>query len=339
MYTKIAIMTTMLLAGKSSVYLLALIVELNLLMMANCGTLGGLVAPIEVIEEWGCYDSEIRLTCGNLDSTVAVLEAKFTPRCYEDRAEDCVYLDEDSITRSFSSRKVDKLTLEEKEAGERFLHTLRRNHENRRLIEETSPSVGAVQVASVPRTTKDKRSSLRNTLEHMIVRYLRRITSSDEDEDGNENGGYESSSTRYRRQARIDGNETTDVTSNEGLASSVEITLLTNDTDSENGSAFGDTSESTRLPSTDGVFESVVESVNVPLGTPVSSVGGSNSKMIDDSDDGEKLTDKEWNRKTKSRECTSIRKRVAQLDKIELEKSLRNDSFREYNIRNALNYR
>lgn len=48
----------------------------------------------EVIEEWGCYDTEIRLTCGNLESRVAILEAKFTPRCADERAEDCVHVDE-----------------------------------------------------------------------------------------------------------------------------------------------------------------------------------------------------------------------------------------------------
>ncbi|KAL1401117.1 hypothetical protein pipiens_006868 [Culex pipiens pipiens] len=58
------------------------------------GLLGGQVAPIEVIEEWGCYDTEIRLTCGNLESRVAILEAKFTPRCADERAEDCVHVDE-----------------------------------------------------------------------------------------------------------------------------------------------------------------------------------------------------------------------------------------------------
>ncbi|KFB41626.1 hypothetical protein ZHAS_00009255 [Anopheles sinensis] len=51
-----------------------------------------MIAPIEVIEEWGCYDTEIRLTCGNLESKIAILEARFTPHCQDQR--NCVYMDE-----------------------------------------------------------------------------------------------------------------------------------------------------------------------------------------------------------------------------------------------------
>lgn len=279
---------------------------------------------------------------------------------------------------------MDKLALEEREAGQRFLQTLRRNHrdgEHEKSPGEAVPSVGAVHSAAngnngsgvapvsartssstTTTTVKDKRSSLRATLEHLIVRYLRRITSSGEDEEDEENGGYEASSVRYRRQVADFNGTTTEVENatevvggNEGPDSSVEITLLTNDSDSSaNGSAgFGtsDSSEITEAPGATGGGSSAlsVESVNggsfVGSTTAALSVDGKSSKLVDDG--GERrpaggVGGKGGTRKHKAKkkqECTSIRKRIAQLDRFELEKSMRNDSFREYNIRSALNYR
>ncbi|XP_055547690.1 uncharacterized protein LOC129731601 [Wyeomyia smithii] len=329
----------------------ATVIGFSRLSGIHSAMLGGLVAPIEVIEEWGCYSTEIRLTCGDLESKLAILEAKFTPRCREERSEDCVYVDENSVAHSFSSRKIDKLALEEKEAGQRFLQTLRRNHEHKRSREETSPSVGAVHEAGSAepvnvRTVKDKRSSLRTKLEHLIVRYLRRFTSSGEDEETDESGGHESSSSRYRRQVSIDGNGSvidsvggdnlTDVYGNKALESSVEITLLTNnDTDSGNGSVVEDSRVLSALPI---IGTDVVDSVDVLASTVVANAEDKMSKFTDDSDESENspVNDRLHHR---MHECGSMRKRITQLDKFEIQKSMQNDSFHEYNIRNALNYR
>ncbi|XP_053661774.1 uncharacterized protein LOC128710935 [Anopheles marshallii] len=394
-----------------------------------------MIAPIEVIEEWGCYNTEIRLTCGNLESKIAILEARFTPRCMEQRTENCVYMDEHSIAHPFASQKVDKLILEETEAGRRFLATLRRNHEReleasdgpgaRELTADGAHRREGTTIVAARSLAKDKRSSLRATLEHLIVRYLRRLTSDDDadGDDGDEPGGYEVAA-RYRRQslpatdsggvsATVPDASTASNPPATGFSNSMEITLLTNDTDTNLTESWEDEREQwgedraasnqqppvSSLPPGTGAMEPrafgtdaaegyastgpVVSglmgtqevtgeaSVSVVRGAgddrPASgdSATGANGDSVlrDNGDEVEynlpngsvpsgaqeadgrlgELRQQRKQQKPKPTErhgeCDSVRKRVSQLDRFELERSMRNGSFREYNIRNALNYR
>nr|XP_040231024.2 uncharacterized protein LOC120954841 isoform X1 [Anopheles coluzzii] len=418
---------------RSLVPLLPLVLGCCCITLAHGAMEEMMIAPIEVIEEWGCYDTEIRLTCGNLESKIAILEARFTPRCMEQRTENCVYMDEHSVAHPFASQKVDKLILEETEAGRRFLATLRRNHEREQEQEApedgepgtreltaggTNRREGATLVASRS-LAKDKRSSLRATLEHLIVRYLRRLTSDDDadgDDGGEERGGYEVAA-RYRRQSlpatdsgsvgnthRVpDAASSTSSPPAVGFFNSMEITLLTNDTDTnltdgwdsaerweadrkasqplDGGSApqltagAGATAEGYGFsgPSVSELVGARVAGDGIVAGGASVSeahgtTGGSGddaarangeSEFRDNGDEveynlpiggsapvggvmGELRQQRKRQEKPKGRrggECDSVRKRVSQLDRFELERSMRNGSFREYNIRNALNYR
>uniref|UniRef100_A0A182SCN1 Uncharacterized protein n=1 Tax=Anopheles maculatus TaxID=74869 RepID=A0A182SCN1_9DIPT len=343
--------------------------------------------------------------------------------------------DPSRVAHPFASQKVDKLILEETEAGRRFLATLRRNHE--RELEAASDGPGTQEltagegvhrrqgatIVAARSLAKDKRSSLRATLEHLIVRYLRRLTSNDDadGDDGDEPGGYEVAA-RYRRQSlpAADSAEgvvgisaAPDTSASPGFSNSMEITLLTNDTDtnqtdswedsaraegerwdeppdssltagtgemeprapdaaegygssgplvagllvgtregtgdvsvgegggtSDHGDGGGGGGDSGTGPTANGdsVFRDNGDEVeyNLPIGGSV--------PTVNDETDGQQmmgeLRKQRKQQKPKQRgECGSVRKRVSQLDRFELERSMRNGSFREYNIRNALNYR
>ncbi|XP_037910175.1 uncharacterized protein LOC119650983 isoform X2 [Hermetia illucens] len=136
---------------------------------------------IEFIEEWGCYDSEIRLTCGHLDSKIAILEATFSPNCTE---EECIKGDLKRLMRGHPRSKVAGFTSAETEAGQRFLETLRKSdlNSNAELVDVESENVENVEPVPQPNYlvgVKEKRASLRASLERLIVKYLRQISPSE----------------------------------------------------------------------------------------------------------------------------------------------------------------
>ncbi|XP_055851826.1 uncharacterized protein LOC129916074 isoform X2 [Episyrphus balteatus] len=141
---------------------------------------------LEVVEEFGCHDTELRLTCGNLDSKLAILEATFTPNCTHD---ECLRLDMKRLVRTFASEEIEESKNAEKEAGEKFLETLRQSpHSNEEdtdvdILEDGNFTDGKTNRIKTNGQNKN-RTSLRLVLERLIIRYLRRISPEEELEGG-----------------------------------------------------------------------------------------------------------------------------------------------------------
>ncbi|XP_055905213.1 uncharacterized protein LOC129940771 isoform X2 [Eupeodes corollae] len=147
----------------------------------------GLINPIEVVEEYGCHDTELRLTCGNLDSKLAILEATFTPNCTHD---ECLHLDMKRLVRTFASEEIEESKNAEKEAGQKFLETLRQNHSDNEedtdveILEDAEFIDEKTNRSNNNNGQNKNRTSLRLVLERLIIRYLRRISPEDELEGG-----------------------------------------------------------------------------------------------------------------------------------------------------------
>ncbi|KAJ6646103.1 hypothetical protein Bhyg_01313, partial [Pseudolycoriella hygida] len=163
----------------------------------------GYISPIEVVEEWGCHDTEIRLTCGSLDSSIAVLEATFTPNCTEtlDGDDNCAHIDLKRLTRAYTSPLIDH-QMAETEAGKKFLETMRRSKEIEAALND---SLVTNKIADVKHQNyvelKSKRNSLRSSLEELILEYLRGLSPPGDEEN------YMEFSKRIRKKREIYVNE------------------------------------------------------------------------------------------------------------------------------------
>ncbi|XP_031624610.1 uncharacterized protein LOC116341594 isoform X2 [Contarinia nasturtii] len=268
----------------------------------------GLISPIEVVEEWGCQDTEFRLTCSNFDSKIAILEATFKPNCSlkarnssyagDNDTENCVQFD----FRRLTPKPIPRLD-ETIAAGNRFLEALRQayNKDN----ETADPTVKPIKVASFDfgLTPKDdandlkrKRMTLRVSLESLLVEYLRGLAP-----DNNNGLTDDSRGGRVKR------------------SNSAEMSLQTNDQNenSENSDAKN-------------VNNSNVRKENLVI-------RNNDSENAYDNDE----TDDRRNRRTNASRsfCPEHNKRVTQLDRNELATAIENISELEHNIRSLLNHR
>jgi hypothetical protein len=212
----------------------------------------------------------------------------------------------------FARHKLDPQLVQQTEAGRRFLETLRQTHANQQessdYEEQTtknSQKKGAIQSdveTIIP--PKEKRNSLRASLERMIVKYLRKITS-DEDDDVED-----ASERRNRRNLNNSTLFDSSAVVVDDMASSEKET-------SENSKSH--VSELKNNDNSDDDEENDEEN-------------GSSDENID----GNKIKNSMWNGNLM---CSEKKRRITQLDRFELEKSIENEMDNEINIRNVLNYR
>jgi hypothetical protein len=200
-----------------------------------------------------------------------------------------------------SRQKLDPQLVQQTEAGRRFLEALRQQD----LIEEkVSPPPNVEPVI----TAKEKRTSMRASLERLIVKYLRKITSDTDDdmEDASE------------RRNRRNLNNATQFTFGDDIAKMRDRVI-----DKTNGDTLSeDEYESAEDDDVEAEDEAEEES---------STDDGLSEKM-----DGNKIKHSMWNGNLL---CSEKRRRITQLDRFELQKSVENEMDNEINIRDVLNYR
>ncbi|XP_055298698.1 uncharacterized protein LOC129566635 isoform X2 [Sitodiplosis mosellana] len=265
----------------------------------------GLISPIEVVEEWGCQDTEIRLTCSNLDSTIAILEATFKPNCSlsgrnsssrNATDENCVQFDLKRLTPKPVPR------LDETVAARRLLEVLRRSH--KKEDDRTEPTVQTVKTASFDfglkpkddvNDLKRKRLTLRASLESLLVEYLRGFAPNDDD-------GFADDRSRVKRSAAATG-------------------LQNNDDQNRNENSDAENVNSSNVREDENRVR--------------------NNYSDKNTNEFDVVADDRANRTTNASRsfCPERRQRITQLDRNELTKAIQNISEHEHNIRSLLNYR
>lgn len=198
----------------------------------------------------------------------------------------------------------------ETEAGRRFLQTLHRSHDLDEMevmqlasIQKISPTIHHVV------DIKTKRNALRDTLEELIVEYLKTLSSFE--------NTFNDISHRKRKRRELMAN-------NDNLAEPIlEDNISENSSDISEGQLSGAFSDN----ATNNVVNNA--SANYKI-VPKIEISDGNEEY--DGGSGRGLISTKVN-------CSHHRRRVTQLDQYEMEKSILNHSETEQNIRRILNNR
>ncbi|KAG5681708.1 hypothetical protein PVAND_011118 [Polypedilum vanderplanki] len=161
----------------------------------------------ELVEEWGCYDSEFKLTCNDIDSKIGILESTFTPHCNSGNQK-CLYYDEDSIMKIIAqslSRKAE--THEEEYAARKLLDVIRNARLKEREREENEARTEEYRAESPSSTdiydpstfnanaenltidwemvSNNDKQAIRDSLERLINLYLTKLREDSDDFEDN----------------------------------------------------------------------------------------------------------------------------------------------------------
>lgn len=226
----------------------------------------------------------------------------------------------------------------EAEAGRRFLQELRKPHNNDAELDDEFDLETSLDYLS---SGKEKRFSLRASLEKLIEQYLRKITPDRNDID--DGAGYDS----RKRRSSSDQNVTIitgDISVNEtwdGFSGSGDGGDQYDEEETHDDDEFESVLDQYDSRNNDGVSEEEYAEVNTEKNDLLVEKIELGSRNINTSDTSEemKLRVKNGKHQKIPAVCLNNKRRVSHLDKLELDHSLQNHSDTEYNIRNLLNYR